>query len=110
MPDYHGVYMDLAHKYREAHLCQAAIPLYKKALRIEPNLPIANVSIAACQLEMAQWRRARTTSRIAIANGLYRKAFLYMIDRADSALVASDSLDPTIGAKWLLRRSPRGKR
>jgi tetratricopeptide (TPR) repeat protein len=110
MPDYYGVYMDLAHKYREAHLCQAAIPLYKKALRIEPNLPIASVSVAACQLEMGQWRRARTTSRIAIANGFYRKAFRYMIDRADSALVASDSLDPTIGAKWLLHRPLPGKR
>lgn len=110
MPDYYGVMMDLAHKYREAHLCQAAIPLYKKALRIEPDLPIAHVSIAACQLEMGQWRRARTTSHIAIANGFYRKAFLYMIDRADSALVASDSLDPTIGAKWLLRRPTLGKR
>jgi len=110
MPDYEGVYMDLAHKYREAHLCQAAIPLYKKALSIEPDLPVASVSIAACQLELAQWRRARTTSRIAIANGYYRKAFVFMIDRADSALVANDSLDPTIGAKWLLRRPLPGKR
>lgn len=103
MPDYYGVYMDLAHKYREAHVCQAAIPLYLKALSIEPDLPVAHVSVAACQLELAQWRRARTTSRIAIASGFYRRAFLYMIDRADSALVARDSLDPSIGAKWLRR-------
>ena len=109
MPGYHGVYVDLAHKYREMHMCQAAIPLYRKALTVEPELPIVHVSIAACQLELAQWRAARMTSRIAIASGLYRRAFTYMIERADSALVAQDSIDPTIGAKWLKgrRTSPK---
>jgi tetratricopeptide (TPR) repeat protein len=104
MPEYHGVYVDLAHKYREMHMCHAAIPLYRKALALEPDLPLVEVSIAACQLELAQWRAARTTSRVAIAGGLYRRAFTYMIDRADSALVARDSIDPTIGAKWLKGR------
>jgi hypothetical protein len=103
MPEYHGVYMDLAHKYREAHLCNAAIPLYQKALALEPEATLATVSIAACQLELAQWRRARTTSRVAIADGMYKRAFRYIVDRADSALVANDSLDPTIGAKWLAK-------
>ncbi|MBI2406872.1 MAG: tetratricopeptide repeat protein [Gemmatimonadetes bacterium] len=104
MPGYHALYMDLAHRYRQAHLCEAAIPLYRKALALEPELALATVSIAACQLELAQWRRARTTSRVAIADGMYKKAFRYIIERADSALVANDSLDPTIGAKWLTRR------
>ena len=108
MPTYHGVYMDLAHKYREAHLCQAALPLYNQAVAIEPDLAVAWVSIAACQLELAFWHDARRTGRIAIANGMYRKAFRYIIDRADSALVANDSLDPTVGVKWLERR--RGAR
>jgi tetratricopeptide (TPR) repeat protein len=103
-PGYHGVYMDLAHRYREAHLCPAALPLYRQALAVEPDLPLAQVSIAACQLEMAQYRAARTTGRVAIADGLFKKAFRYIIDRADSALVATDSIDPTIGAKWLARR------
>ncbi|MEK6611341.1 MAG: tetratricopeptide repeat protein [Gemmatimonadota bacterium] len=109
LPDHFGVYVDLAHKYREMHLCQAAIELYRKALILESNLPVAHVSIAACQLELAQWRAARTTSRIAIANGYYRRAFTYMIDRADSALVAQDTIDPTIGAKWRDRRRPAPK-
>ncbi len=103
MPGYHGVYMDLAHKYREAHICSAALPLYRKALAVEPDLPLAHVSIAACQLELAQWHAARTTSRVAIADGMYKRAFRYIIDRADSALVANDSVDPTIGAKWLAK-------
>jgi tetratricopeptide (TPR) repeat protein len=106
MPNYHAVYMDLAHRYRQAHLCGAAIPLYQKALSLEPELALATVSIAACQLELAQWRSARTTARVAIAGGVYKRAFRYIIERADSALVANDSLDPTIAPKWLARRPP----
>jgi tetratricopeptide (TPR) repeat protein len=104
MPNYHAVYMDLAHRYRQAHLCGAAIPLYEKALSLEPELTVATVSIAACQLELAQWRRARTTARVAIADGMYKRAFRYIIERADSALVANDSLDPTIAPRWMVRR------
>jgi len=40
----------------------------------------------------------------AIADGMYKRAFRYIIERADSALVANDSLDPTIASKWLERR------
>ena len=92
-PQYFGVYQDLAHKYREAHVCPAAIPLYVKALEIEPALPYARIGLAACHLEVSQWRAARSAARVAIADGLYRKAFEYIIERADSALVANDSLD-----------------
>lgn len=92
-PGYFGVYQDLAHRYREAHVCPAAIPLYKTALEIEPALPFSRVGLAACYLEVAQWRNARAQARIAIGDGMYRKAFEYIIDRADSALVANDSLD-----------------
>jgi len=106
MPNYHAVYMDLAHRYRQAHLCGPAIPLYEKARSLEPGLAVATVSIAACQLELAQWRHARTTARVAIADGMYKRAFRYIIERADSALVANDSLDPTIAPKWLERRPP----
>jgi tetratricopeptide (TPR) repeat protein len=98
MPEYHGVYVDLAHKYREAHICKAAIPNYQKALAIEPALPLARVGLVACYLELGQWHRARSESRWAIADGYYRRAFDYMIERADSALAATDSLDGT--NKW----------
>lgn len=94
-PDYYGVYVDLAHRYREAHVCQAAVPQYKKALAIEPSLPLARAGLVACYLELAQYRRARADARSAIADGFYRRAFVYMIERADSALVATDSVDGT---------------
>ena len=80
------------------HICPAAIPNYQKALSIEPSLPLARVGLAACYLELAQWHRARSESRSAIADGFYRRAFEFMIERADSALVANDSLDGTI--RW----------
>jgi len=73
----------------------AAIPVYKKALAIEPSLPLVRVGMVACYLELAQWHRARAESRSAIADGFYRKAFEYMIERADSALSTNDSLDAT---------------
>lgn len=106
MPGYYSVYTDLAHRYRQAHLCEAAIPLYEKALRLEPDHEIASVSIAACQLELAQWRRARTTARVALSHGMYKRAFRYIIERADSALVANDSIDPSIAPRWLAQRRP----
>jgi hypothetical protein len=93
MPGYYGVYTDLGHKYRDAHVCQAAIPNYQKALSLEPALPLARAGLVACYLELAQYRRARAESRSAIADGFYRCAFEYMISHADSALVATDTLD-----------------
>ena len=95
MPGYDGVYIDLGHKYREAHVCRAAIPMYKKGLAIEPALPLARVTLVACYLELAEYHRARSEARSAIADGFNRKALLYMIERADSSLAANDSLDAT---------------
>jgi len=95
MPGYYGVYADLGHKYRDAHVCQAAVPNYQKALALEPSLPLVRAGLVACFLELAQWHRARAEARSAIADGFYRRAFEFMIERADSALMATDSLDGT---------------
>ncbi|MBI3567624.1 MAG: hypothetical protein HY084_05410 [Gemmatimonadetes bacterium] len=94
-PEYAGVWVDLAHKYREAHVCQAAIPTYLTAFKYDSIIPLARAGLVACYLELGQWHIARSTARRAIADGFYRRAFEYMIERADSALAASDSLDPT---------------
>lgn len=98
LPTYHGVHLDLAHKYRDAHVCEAAIVEYQTALRIEPMLPLGRAGLVSCYLELAQWHRARSTARTAIADGFYRRAFDYMIEVADSALVATDSADGT--TRW----------
>lgn len=107
-PGYFGVYQDLAHRYREAHICPAAIPLYRQALAIESSLPLSRIGLAACYLEIANYRKARSEARIAIADGFYRKAFEFVIDRADSALVATDSLDGANRWKGGVSRSTEG--
>ena len=98
LPGYHAVRIDLAHKYREAHICQAAIPEYQAALAIEPESPLARAGLVSCHLELGQWHAARAQARVAIADGMYRRAFDFMIEVADSALVATDSTDPTV--RW----------
>ena len=93
MPDYYGVRVDLAHKYRELHHCDEAIPMYQKALEIEPALPLARVGLD---------RRAIWNSRSSETRGpaaLVERADGYspwrvpicLAEIADSALVATDS-------------------
>ena len=91
MPDYYAVRVDLAHKYRELHHCDAAVPLYLKALEIEPALPLARIGLVACYLELAQFRKARLTALMARAEGYSPRAFQFTAEIADSALVATDS-------------------
>jgi hypothetical protein len=91
MPGYHAVRVDLAHKYRELHHCDAAIPLYVKALEIEPALPLARIGLVACYLETAHFREARLTALMAKSEGYSPRAFDFTIEMADSALVADDS-------------------
>ena len=91
MPDYYAVRVDLAHKYRELHHCDAAVPLYLKALAIEPALPLARIGLVACYLELAQFRKARLTALLARSEGYSPRAFRFTAEIADSALVATDS-------------------
>ena len=91
MPDYYAVRVDLAHKYRELHHCREALPLYKKALEIEPALPLARIGVDICYLELAQFRNARTGALMDRADGYSPNAFRFVWEIADSALVATDS-------------------
>lgn len=91
MPDYYGVRVDLAHRYRTLHHCDAAVKLYTEALAIEPSLPLARVGLIACYLELAQYRKARTEALVTKADGFDVRALDYLIEVSDSALVATDS-------------------
>lgn len=91
MPDYYGVRVDLAHRYREHHHCDAAVKLYDEALAIEPSLPLARVGLIACYLELRQYKNARTEALITKADGFDAHALDYLIEVSDSALVATDS-------------------
>ena len=106
MPNLPYVYVDLAQKYRSSHLCPAAIPLYERALELKADFAVASIFLADCHLELAQWHKARRVARIGRSFGVERRAFRFAIERADSALAATDSIDPTIGGKWLRGRRP----
>jgi hypothetical protein len=98
-PSFHGVYQDLAHRYRDAHVCQAAIPLYRKVLEIESEMSASRMGLAACHLELRQLKEGRAVARRGLSDTLYRNAFEFVICKADSALVALDSLDAT--NRWI---------
>ena len=91
MPDYYAVRVDLAHKYRELHHCREGIPLYEKALEIEPALPLARIGLDICYLQLAQFRKARLGALLDRAQGYSPGAFHFVVEVADSALVATDS-------------------
>ncbi|MGH7656239.1 MAG: hypothetical protein ACREN6_16425 [Gemmatimonadaceae bacterium] len=91
MPDYYGVRVDLAHRYRDLHHCDAAVKLYNEALQIEPSLPLARIGLIACYLQLAQYRNARLAALIAKSDGYEMRALNYLTEVADSALVATDS-------------------
>jgi hypothetical protein len=91
MPDYDGVRVDLAHRYRELHHCDAAVKLYRKALADDPSLPLVRVGLIACYLQLGQYRAARTESLVTKASGFDPRALDYLIEVSDSALVATDS-------------------
>jgi hypothetical protein len=91
LPDYYGVRMDLAHRYREMHRCDVAVPEYVKTLQIEPSLPLARVGLIACYLELSEFRQARTTALVAKADGFSPRALDFLIELADSSLAKNDS-------------------
>ena len=95
LPGYAVVRAGLAHQYRVAHLCQVAIPQYRAALAIDPDLLVARVELVACHLELGQWHTARTEARVGMSYGRNRQSYTFMKAVADSALVANDSGDAT---------------
>jgi tetratricopeptide (TPR) repeat protein len=88
-PDYHMIYQDLAHRYREHHLCTVAIPLYEQALVLDGGLPLSRAGLLACQLELARFSAARETARQAIRDGVDPRWFRARLFTADSALAAT---------------------
>jgi hypothetical protein len=91
-PNYHMVYQDLAHVYREHHICPAAIPLYERAIQLSGGLVLNVEGLVACELELARFRDARMWSLRGIAYGEELEWFNARIKSADSALAANDSI------------------
>ena len=87
LPEFAGVYVELGNKYREAHFCEPAIEVYRKALAIEPGRAMARAGLAACLLELAQFEEARSQARRGFAYGQVPETFRYVSRVADSVIV-----------------------
>lgn len=90
-PRYHMIYQDLGRAYREHHLCQAAIPMYVRAIELSGGLSANRMGLVACQLELARYHEAKASSLRAIAAGDDTTWFRARVSTADSALAANDS-------------------
>jgi protein O-mannosyl-transferase len=88
MPTHSGIYADLGNAYREAHLCEPAVAMYRKTLELEPSRATARAGLAACLLEMADFQGARREARRGYAYGTAMQTFRYLARVADSVLVA----------------------
>lgn len=91
-PGYHQIYLDLARAYLQHHRCDAGLPLFEQARKLGGELPLVNAGIVACQLELARYRDAITTSRRAMLNDNDPPWFRARIYSADSALAKLDSV------------------
>jgi len=92
MPGYHKIYEDLASRYLQAHLCVAAVPMYRKAIELAGTLPLSRAGIVACELETSQFRAARHEARLGMIDGNDPRWFRARLFSAESALVALDSI------------------
>lgn len=93
-PEYAELPMSLARIYHREHRCEQAMPFYDRTLALEPEAQVALVGRAACLLELARYRDARLQALSGLATGYSSSAFRLMRDKADSALAATDSIDP----------------
>lgn len=107
-PEHDGPPLGLAIYYQRSGLCDAAMPLYRRVIAIEPEKPTPRFGLAGCLLSIHRFSEARAVALDAIAQGTRTlRAFNSLIMIADSSLAASDSLRPN--NRWI-QRSNRGER
>jgi tetratricopeptide (TPR) repeat protein len=90
-PNYHMIYTEFGNVYRDHGLCNAAIPMYERSLELKGQLFPNRAGLVACQLGLAQFRAARVTARLGIADNEDPAWFRARLASADSALAANDS-------------------
>jgi hypothetical protein len=92
MPNYHHLYQELAFWYQAGGFCNAAIPMFKKALLLGGPLPNSLWGLTKCQMELHKYNDARKTAVIGRVAGRDPAWFSIQIATADSALAAADSV------------------
>jgi hypothetical protein len=103
-PEHDGPPLGLALRYQERGMCEPALPLYETVLRLEPRKPTPHFGYAGCLLTLGRLREARRAAFDGLATGRSASAFRFLILQADSALAATDSVQPN---NWWVRRRGR---
>ncbi len=92
-PGYDLLELSLARVLHFDDRCPDALPVYDAVLARRPDAEIASIGRTACLLEVGRLSDARDASIQGIARGLSVGPFSMMLQKAESSLVAKDTVD-----------------
>lgn len=92
-PGYDLLQLSLARVLHFDERCPDALPLYDSVLIRRPGAEIASIGRTACLLEVGRLSDARDASLQGIGRGLSVGPFQMMLQKAESSLVAKDTVD-----------------
>jgi hypothetical protein len=93
-----GVFYELGDAYRNAQLCPPAIPLFRRALALQPGHSDARIDLILCLLEQKRYSDARAEALGGLEHGPHvaRPSFERLLGHIDRALAARDSVAPDV--------------
>lgn len=106
-PGYELIELSLARVLHFDDRCPESLPLYETVLARRPDAEIAHVGRTACLLEMQRLSDARAAALTGIARGLAVGPFGMMLQKAESSLVANDTVD--VRNRWWRAGGPVSK-
>lgn len=106
-PGYDLLELSIARVLHFDDRCPQALEVYDRVLARRPEAEIAHVGRTACLLEVRRLSDARAGSVTGIARGLSVGAFGLMLQKAESSLVANDTVD--IRNRWYRAGGPVSK-
>lgn len=92
-PGYDLLELSLARVLHFDDRCPEALPLYDRVLQRRPGAEIAAIGRAACLLEARRLSDAREESLRGIGRGVSVGSFGLLLQKAESSLVATDTVD-----------------
>ncbi len=92
-PGYDLLELSLARVLHFDDRCPEALPLYEAVLAKRPEAEIASIGRAACLLESRRLSDARKEALSGLGRGLSAEAFAMILQKAESSLVATDTID-----------------
>lgn len=92
-PGYDLLELSIARVLHFDDRCPEALPVYEKVLGHRPDAEVARVGRAACLLELRRLSDAREEAVAGIARGNAVGSFGVILQKAESSLVATDTVD-----------------